>query len=291
MIMEVRKKPVNSHSGMTLVELSIAITIIALLAAGIMVGQTMIRHAELQQVATNFLKFRDAIKQFQDKYKYLPGDMPTATTFWDASATCGDPTDEVTSATCNGDGDGKVDEVNDLIYVMTGPSESIYAWQHLVNSKFLEGSYTGQWALGNSIWKPGVNIPKGMDNGGFAFYYATHDTSVLAYSVTDSGYTEAGGTVIGITYPANYNHVISFGKATVEIDTEHPPMGMVFSAADAFEIDAKIDDGKPAYGNVMSTVLDNGGVFQCATAGSPVSAAYKLSLTGKYCTLFFITGF
>lgn len=278
------------RDGFTLLQLSITLTIIALLVSGVLLGRHLIRRAEVMQVATGFIKYRDAIKQFQDKYKYLPGDLPTATSFWGASATCGDPTNDYKVETCNGNGDGQVDDASDLIY-LTAPAESIYLWQHLTNSKFLEGTYTGEWALGTSIWKPGVNIPKGLDNAGYAFYYTTHITTVVAYAVLDSNYTEGAGNVIGATFPANYNHVISFGKASNGDGTEHPPMGMTLSPSDAYSIDLKFDDGKPALGKILSTVIINGGSYYCVTNTTPAATiTYSTTNDGKYCILFFITG-
>lgn len=279
----------NRKNGFTLIELSIVMLIIALVIGGVLVGRDMIRNAELQQVASSFLKFRDAVKQFQDKYKYLPGDMPTATDFWGTGICTDIASDTPQIATCNGNGDGKVSEGFDLL-ALADLEEVIYLWQHLTNAKFLEGAYTGRYAAGINKWKPGVNIPKGIDNAGFAFYFSENLPVPLAYSFDDTSY---GGTIVGTTPRVSSGHFISFGKATVNdasYGNDHPPVGGALSGADTFAIDTKIDDGKPATGNIITPSVNEGGPAAYCSSGYESASTYITNKNNRYCFLLFLTG-
>ncbi len=285
----------NRTSGFTLIELAIVLAIIALLIAGTLLGRDLIRNAELQKTASNFIMYTDAIKQFKDKYKYLPGDMPTATSYW-GTGTCTTATsDSPIAATCNGNGDGLVaDQGPSDPMGLLEPAEAMYLWQHLTNSKFLSGAYTGRYAVGSTIWKPGVNVPLGINKGGYTFYYIGNEPDTLAYFIPDSTYLAGGGNVTGVSFPANYGHVITFGRATNNDGTENPPVGMAISGADALAIDTKIDDGKPGRGILLSTVVidtDTGTDWYCATSTDYITATYNTETDFPYCTLIFITGF
>ncbi|MFO0389857.1 MAG: type II secretion system protein [Alphaproteobacteria bacterium] len=283
----------NRKNGFTLIELSIVLVIIGLVIGGVLVGRDMIRNAELQQVASSFLKFRDAVKQFKDKYKYLPGDMPTATDFWGTGVCTSDPSDTPLTVTCNGNGNGKIAEASDLLGLLDiaeamDIEEALYVWQHLTNSKFLEGAYTGRYSAGTNRWKSGVNIPKGMDNAGFAFYFSENLPSPLAYSFHDASY---GGVIIGTTPVVNSGHIISFGKATVNYNgNDFAPVGGVLSGAEAFAIDTKIDDGKPATGNIITPSVIEGGSAAYCSSGHVSASTYIVNKDNRYCFLLFVTG-
>ncbi len=273
--------------GVTLLEMAIVLAIIGLLMAGIVVGATMERSAELQKIGSNFLKFQSATKQFYDKYKYFPGDMPNATDFW-GTGIC-DNTPETTRdiTTCNGNADGKVESWGDLIYLQN-PSESVYFWQHLTNSKFLEGTYSGRYGTGSNLWKPGYNIPKGHDvDVGYTFYYTVKEPSKLAFSIPTSDPSMS----IGVTFPHPESHVITYGGLTDDDGTDHPPVVGTLSAQDAMFIDQKIDDGHPALGNLLSNYIVIGADPFCTTdAVNPADTVFELSVEKEYCTLFFMTG-
>jgi prepilin-type N-terminal cleavage/methylation domain-containing protein len=64
------------EKGFTLVELAMVVTIIALLLAGILKGQSLIGGAKAKDVISVISDLRIACAQFRDRYKYLPGDWP-----------------------------------------------------------------------------------------------------------------------------------------------------------------------------------------------------------------------
>src|SRR5476649_2583779 len=71
-------KPYNhklkSHSGFTLVELSIVLVIIGLLIGGILVAQSMIGTSRIVAVAAQIQQFDAGVESFKAKYNALPGD-------------------------------------------------------------------------------------------------------------------------------------------------------------------------------------------------------------------------
>ncbi len=278
----------RNQGAFTLIEIAVVLVVIGLIAAGILTGRSMIRSSELQKVATNFLKFRDATKQFHDKYKYFPGDMPRAGAFWDLADNCGgggDPADPV-KATCNGNGDGFVGgPVGDPLEIGAEYEEALYFWQHLTNGNFLEGAYSGHAEGGIEWWQPGENLPVGMDNNAaYTFSYANAGTT--PYNIIYPGL----GSVTGTTYRSNYGHVIVYGNPR-SLGNRRTASGVALSGAEAQSIDQKIDDGRPGLGNVLAIPNSTGGLsFLCVDSIDHTTAVYMISRTDKVCSLVFITG-
>ncbi|MFM7859741.1 MAG: type II secretion system protein, partial [Flammeovirgaceae bacterium] len=72
---------IDFNKGFTLAEISIVIMIIGLLVSGILVGQDMIRAAEMRSILTEKDKIVTKVNLFRNKYLALPGDMSNATEF------------------------------------------------------------------------------------------------------------------------------------------------------------------------------------------------------------------
>lgn len=102
-------------SGFTLVEMSVVLVIIGLIAGGIMLGQKLIRTAEVNGLIAEIEQCKSAVKAFELKYESLPGDMLDAQDYWSQCIDFGVGTE------CNGDGDGAVESGN----------ESRRAFEHL----------------------------------------------------------------------------------------------------------------------------------------------------------------
>jgi len=236
----------------SLVELSIVLVILGLLTGGILAGQSLIRAAELRSITADYNRYVSAIRTFRDKYMALPGDMTNAQSFWGVAhatpATCV-TTSSTTSATCNGDGDGTIDE-------STGSNEPFRYWQHLANAGLIEGTYTGVTGSGTNYSATyGTNTPAGKisSSGWMAYYYGT-----VAVTSTQ-------------VFEGNYDNVLVYGGTNTSSFG-----GNVANPSEMWGIDTKIDDGKPGIGGLRTYEASS----TCHDAGT--SAASSLAGTANY---------
>jgi prepilin-type N-terminal cleavage/methylation domain-containing protein len=255
-------------NGFSLVELSIVLVILGLLTGGILAGQSLLRASELRAVTTDYQRYVTASNSFRDKYFALAGDMNTATKFWgDDNAACADATiPNGTPGTCNGNGDG-------LLAFGAGANatgENFRFWQQLALAGLIQGTYTGLAGAGNERGTtPGVNAPAGrISSSGYSL--ETVGTGILG----------AGDTW---RWPGNYRNNIYFGAI---FDSSHPAEYPILKPEEAWNIETKIDDGKPAYGAVRSyrpvVPWPN-----CVTTNVESTTEYNLTNTSITCALLF----
>lgn len=128
----------HAASGFTLIELSIVVVIMGLVAAGVVVGNSLVKAGQLNATMAFIETTELAFNTFQDKYDALPGDMAEASTIWSGAPV--------------GNGNGHYD-----IWDTTINGESYGAWYHLTAAGLMHGNYTGVVGGGASI---GVNLPK-----------------------------------------------------------------------------------------------------------------------------------
>lgn len=236
-------------SGFSLVELSIVLVILGLLTGGILAGQNLIRAAELRSVTTEYSNFQTAVMTFRDKYFALPGDMRNAFDFWGAAIGCTDVDVATDEDGCNGNGDGTW---------RWGQTEGVRAWQHLQYAGLIEGSFTG---LFNTDLLAGVNHPKARAvNGCWQMHY-----------------WPVNGT-------ANRANGYSLGT---DIGTLDCGIGSAFSPEEAWNIDTKIDDGKPQSGRMDGNhgFVTSAPTFGVCFTGTGETAEYDLLRSGAQCRL------
>jgi prepilin-type N-terminal cleavage/methylation domain-containing protein len=255
-----------TRAGFSLVELSIVLVILGLLTGGILAGQSLIRASELRSVTVDMQKYQAAAYTFRDKYFQLPGDMNNATSFWGfAAGTTG--TDaacyavfSTTAATCNGTGNGAVGltalaSPHDLV-------ERFLFWKHLANAGLIEGSYTGRTNSAASFdIVGGTNVPKSKLGNG---YY-----DVWSVSATHSG----NASFFDGTY--NTSIMLLYGPSTSAYSIIKPE--------EAWNIDTKVDDGRPAYGTIISYKSTSPVWTGCTTTAVTSTAEYALTTTGNTC--------
>ena len=253
--------------GLTWRQGAAVLVILGLLTGGILTGQNLIRAAELRTLSTEYQNYVTATHTFRDKYFALPGDMSTATKFWgDDNAACADAAvPNGTPGTCNGNGDG----------IMNGPAainltgEMFQFWKQLALAGLVEGSYTGlATSINNINAQVGVNVPGSkMSNVGWTAYYRA-----------------VGGTDEPVTPIGNHFRVGAYGANT----TVYP----FLKPEEQWNIDTKMDDGKPARGIVMPL-----GIASCTDAGAAagseldLDAEYLLTNTAVVCRIFFLRAF
>jgi prepilin-type N-terminal cleavage/methylation domain-containing protein len=254
--------------GFSLIELSIVLVILGLLVGGILVGQTMIRNAEVASVITERGKYKDAILAFRDKYASYPGDMPDATNYWDSAG--GDGSNpgclngQTTSAiaTCNGNGNGLVADGGASF------SERFTLWKHLANAALIEGAFLGRTsgAMGTFVPTIGANVP--------AATLANSYWGVLMLSGTIGPPNPIHPDFFDGTYPGNILFIAA-------------PNGAPMEPIEAQGIDTKIDDGNPTTGFVFATKSTATGAPANCTTTATAAALYNTTSSSRTCNLYF----
>lgn len=210
------------RNGFTLVEVSIVLVILGLLVGGVLTGRSLIHAAELRSITAERNQYVTVAVAFKEKYKYLPGDMMTATRYWGQLGSCGDVATDM--RTCDGDGDGRV----------YAGYERYRFWQHLTNAGLIEGTYAGvNDAPGGSV--RGWNVPAAK-------------WKKAAWGADYIEEVPAPGTAL--MSPGRYGNFLSFGAT--EPDEPMVAYGVI-AAEDAKNIDSKTDDGNPIQGSVRAT--------------------------------------
>jgi len=252
------------RQGFSLIELSIGLVIIGLITGGILAGQSLMQASELRSVITDLDKYKNATISFRQKYDALPGDFAAAEATWGTAhatdATC-ITTPSTTIVTCNGDENGFINSA-------ARSNERFRFWQHLKNAGLIEGNYDGiaHGATANAATT--ANAPQGRI--GTSLWHINWFGAL------------SGSTIF---FDGNYDNAFQFGGAFVDYDPATP----IFKPEHAWNIDAKVDDGKPALGKVV--VRAQGGFNTCTTAAAAAStnlnADYLLSGQALTCSLVF----
>jgi prepilin-type N-terminal cleavage/methylation domain-containing protein len=107
-------KILKNEKGFSLLEVAIAITVVGVLAAVVLKGQSLVKEARLQALATQILQYKAVVEMFRDKYQALPGDYNAAQ-------------ENISFSLDNGDGDGAINN----------ESEAISFWRHLKVGGFI----------------------------------------------------------------------------------------------------------------------------------------------------------
>ncbi len=266
-----------SSAAFSLLEVCMVLTIVGLIAAGIVGGQTLLSASEIRNIPVRAEQYISAIDGFRQKYNALPGDMANATQIWGRadggtplSSNCAAPATNVSAtsptATCNGDGDQTIGRVAAQNY------EVFRVWQHLKVGGFITGNYTGvAGAAGAAQELAGINVPKGE----------------IAQNSYDIAYIEDTAIPAAYFTGLTYRHVLHYGSA---VAGNNAATAASISAADAYGLDVKVDDGKPGTGKMVT--LNNTTQSTCASSNTGATATYQLTNSiNSDCTLVFITGF
>lgn len=212
-------------AGFTLVELSIALVIIGLLAGGILAARSMIETVRIQRFVKDVGQYDIAVTQFKEAYRKLPGDSPIF-------SPAGNGDDMVLGA----DGAGQQNCYG---------AEMAAFWKHLSDSKFVKDKYTADMTEGI---KAGVNmakLPFGDDVGLFA-------GTLVAVRYTGSPF--AGGQNFYSVRGSQTGDSPYCPAGTPGLDNNTTAQTQPLSGQVAKAIDVKLDDGNPLKGKVMAAV-------------------------------------
>lgn len=252
----------RDEEGFSLVELSIVLVILGLLTGGVLTGQSLIRASELRSVTTDYQRYTAAIQSFRDKYFALPGDMTNATMFWgkDNTNCSGNTGTAATPGTCNGDGNGQISTW----------SEVYRFWQHLSSAGMIEGSYSGFLASAANTTPPtrGTTVPASKISSA---YWTVYYLSQLSTINVEFGYSDL---------PDVRKNMLSLSGAA----PAWWAAANILKPEEAWNIDTKMDDGRPAYGLVRGSAWGGGGCTTTTTS----AATYALTTTTNICVVGFI---
>jgi hypothetical protein len=270
-----RTSSFSFSDGFSLLEIAIVLIIISLAIGSLMIGSNLKRMSELRSIGVDYQRYIQAVSAFQEKYGWLPGDMPNATSMWgvaDATPALCRNTPSTGTETCNGNGDGAVVWDTTGAHASPGTNEIFRFWQHLANAGLIEGHYNGvagplaPWGEVDS--RPGINTPMPKVPG------AAWNLSFL--ETVPNAYLHYEGF-----FPGKYGNTMAFGSSNshgIAADTA------LLTPAEASSIDRKLDDGKPGTGKLRTF---NTQWLQCATSDDPQSAQYIAMDDSPACSLIF----
>ncbi|MCE2927088.1 MAG: prepilin-type N-terminal cleavage/methylation domain-containing protein [Rickettsiales bacterium] len=267
----------------TLIEISIVLVIIGLIAGGVLVGQDLIKAASIRAQIKQIETHEAAFNTFRLKYNGLPGDLINPDQFF---------TNTLTGA-ATGNGNGIVEFQNNNFYddgVLwdTGAGEVRRFFTQLSDANLTQGQFDGSRILGKAF--PSTEL---SDTGGFfvassaSFRVGSNGRSpdntinyrrgnnVMWFVACNAG---AAGTTA--TTP---NNASPFNNAMFYWDD----FCAIFTPQELQNIDTKIDDGRPLSGRFFGF----GGhdtkpvptVNLCLSNPTSPNATYILTTTTKQC--------
>lgn len=268
------------NRGFTLLELSVVLTIIGLLAGGVVAGKSVMESAELNRVVQDLDKYAKAVDQFKDKYGEFPGDLSRATEIWGiAGGTTGnDVTCYNTDSrglsdprrTCNGNGDGVIESPNPAAAgTYSNPwycSERFRAFQHLSNAGLMPATLSGTHLNTFCGYRRGVNFPEAAIKNG-------------TYNIVGFPYGRISGNPHWFVNPDRDNLI---GLAPSGY-TDNVPDSLPFTPSLLFKIDQKVDDGLPASGKYLSLIPTSSYQPDCTFIDVTNTFRYNVSVARQIC--------
>lgn len=235
----------NRSSGFTLIELSIVLVIIGLIVGGVLIGQDLIKSAEIRSTISQYEKYNATINTFRSKYNGLPGDLSStqATAFGLYST-------GMTGAAGLGDGNGLVESGSGAALQL---GETVVLWRHLTDASLIDGSFGGTLA-----------------SGGVLVASANHD---LFYPQAKIG--RGNDWIAGSASGLNYYLLSNLGTLATTGDMT---TSTSLTPIESYNIDTKLDDGMPNTGVVQAR--DGGITTSVAFATVSASNAGQSSVAG-----------
>ncbi len=236
------------HTGFTLLEMSVVIVVIGLIVGGIVAGQSVIRQTQLSAVISEAQQYKSSANRFRDLYKALPGDYVDASEYW--------------SGTSGGNGNGAIELFG----------ENYRFWQHLALAGLISGNYTGTVSPLANTTVPAINVAVPASRLSTAFWSAGY-LSQLSTVNHEFGYSDLANL--------QNNYLILSGRNISGWWIAQSAL----TPDEALQIDSKIDDGRPALGDVRGGFPNN---TSCVTGNTSGASYNATGNTGQGCALGFI---
>ena len=135
----------KTQLGFSLLELAIALAVLAILAGGVLKGRELLNSARVQATLTDIANIETALSAFQARYSALPGDFIAA--------------NAAGLSNSGGNGNGLIDE-----------DEACQVFTHLQLSGFIQGDFVG------GIDENGNCTPGSTMNNQFSGQYLLNNT-------------------------------------------------------------------------------------------------------------------
>ncbi|MCE2927262.1 MAG: type II secretion system GspH family protein [Rickettsiales bacterium] len=235
----------HNRSGFTLIELTIVLVIIGLIAGGVLFGRDLITSASIRAQISQLESYETAYHTFKSKYGCLPGDCSNAEELG--------LTDEGSDG--NGNGDGVIGFVPvDFSFFALGIEEyeTLNFWEHLSKARLIpEALQNGK----NVAVEAGGTVPRTRLNPN-----ATIQPENFALL------TVQGGQLFPFVNPAN-SWVIK-GTASYEGIMMDGRSIAGTSPQESYAIDSKTDDGLPFSGKTqVANLIECVYEYTCRRAG------------------------
>lgn len=229
--MELQNRNDNSgffSLGFNLVEMAIVVSVIGLVAGGILVGRELYDIAQIRNTIKQLESYDAAIAVFIGKYGYLPGDIPDNRAIAYGLADPGCPS--ATLRGCGGNSDGRLEYYSNI-----SSPENVNFWYHLSVSDLIgESLNSGLNDDGSSNYQSGLTIPQlDLRDIGIPIFYWPN---IVTGSLTFTSVFGIGKNMYGIGRLPNYFSEDSSG----------------ITGREAYFLDSKIDDGFPRSGAVST---------------------------------------
>lgn len=235
------KRAKAKEQGFTLVELAIVLVIIGLIVGGVLVGQDLIKAAEVRSTITQIEQFDSAANTFRNKFNGYPGDISNPSSFPLSSTNAG--------GNGLGDGDGLLESGSCSDANGLGGENALF-WTHLAEADMIPDGTSAM-----------------TDYTAVAAIAAVNDTHLPPASIGQ-------GNRFHITTAAGRNHYILSGITATTVTTCAITSSASLPPLTARQIDEKKDDANAETGIVISiadaaTITAVGG--GSATPASPAN--------------------